>query len=124
MGGRLFKIGNVKEDFVEATLKREATMPTGLPLGGDINAAIPHVDIEYVKKSALGLVTLNEPVVFYNMVENDVPVHVRLVIMLALDQPKSQVEMLTSVAQVLQSKETIEQIIKATTAEEVLVALG
>ena len=124
LGGRLFELGNVKEDFVEATLGREVNLPTGLPLGGEINAAIPHVDIEYVKKSALGLATLREPVVFFNMVENDEPVLVRLVIMLALDQPKSQIDMLTSVAQVLQSKDTINQIINATTPDEVLTALA
>jgi mannitol/fructose-specific phosphotransferase system IIA component (Ntr-type) len=36
-------------------------MPTGLPLGGEFNAAIPHVDIEYVNKSALALATLCTP---------------------------------------------------------------
>lgn len=98
LGGKLRSLGFVKKDFVKATLEREANMPTGLPLSGRINAAIPHVDIEYVNKSALGLATLKQPVVFYNMVENDVEVPCQLVIMLALDAPKSQVEMLQSVA--------------------------
>ena len=52
LGGTLLERGLVKDDFIEATLKREAEMPTGLPLGGDVNAAIPHVDIEYVNQSA------------------------------------------------------------------------
>lgn len=124
LGSKLFALGFVKDNFVTATLEREANMPTGLPLGGEVNAAIPHVDIEYVNKSALGLVTLKEPVVFYNMVENDVAVPVRLVIMLALDKPKSQIEMLTSVAQVLQNNETISRIMAASTPEEVLTALA
>ena len=32
LGNRLHKLGLVKDGFVEATLRREADMPTGLPL--------------------------------------------------------------------------------------------
>ena len=124
LGGKLLALGFVKDDFVEATLDRERNMPTGLPLGGDVNAAIPHVDIEYVKKSALGLATLKQEVVFYNMVENDVAVPCRLVIMLALDKPKSQVEMLQAVAAVLQDSATIEKLMVAATPEEIFAALS
>jgi PTS system galactitol-specific IIA component len=117
LGGKLRDLGYVKEDFVEAALEREAAMPTGLPLGGEYNAAIPHVDIEYVNQSALGLATLSKDVVFYNMVESDVEVPCRLVIMLALDQPKSQIEMLQSVAAVLQDPEIIQGLVNAETQE-------
>jgi PTS system galactitol-specific IIA component len=89
-----------------------------------VNAAIPHVDIEYVSKSALGLATLREPVIFYNMVENDVEVPCQLVIMLALDAPKSQVEMLQNVAVILQQPEIIEALISARTPEDVFAALS
>jgi galactitol PTS system EIIA component len=119
LGGKLRDQGFVKEDFVEAALEREANMPTGLPLGGKYNAAIPHVDIEYVNQSALGLATLTNEVVFYNMVENDLEVPCRLVIMLALDQPKSQIEMLQSVASILQDPETIEGLVQAKTVDEI-----
>jgi len=119
LGGKLKEQGYVKEDFVDAALEREANMPTGLPLGGEYNAAIPHVDIEYVNRSALGLATLKEDVIFYNMVENDVEVPCRLVIMLALDQPKSQIEMLQSVAAVLQDPDVIGKLVNAKTTGEV-----
>ena len=124
LGGKLRELGYVKEDFVAAALEREASMPTGLPLGGDYNAAIPHVDIEYVNRSALGLATLKQDVIFYNMVENDVEVPCRLVIMLALDQPKSQIEMLQSVAAVLQDPEIIQGLVAAETTEEIFELLS
>jgi PTS system galactitol-specific IIA component len=124
LGDKLREQGFVKDNFVEAALEREANMPTGLPLGGDFNAAIPHVDIEYVNQSALGLATLTEDVVFYNMVENDVEVPCRLVIMLALDKPKSQIEMLQSVAAVLQDPEVISSLVQAETTEEVFEILS
>src|SRR5690606_40789485 len=69
LGNRLLKLGAVKEGFVEATLAREASMPTGLPLMGEFNAALPHVDIEYVNRPALALATLTRPVIFKNMVK-------------------------------------------------------
>jgi len=124
LGGKLRDLGYVKDNFIEAALEREANMPTGLPLGGDYNAAIPHVDIEYVNQSALGLATLKEDVVFYNMVDSDEEVPCRLVIMLALDQPKSQIEMLQSVAAVLQAPETIQELVTAKTTEEVFSILS
>jgi PTS system galactitol-specific IIA component len=119
LGGKLRDQGYVKDNFVEAALEREANLPTGLPLGGEYNAAIPHVDIEYVNESALGLATLKNDVVFYNMVESDVAVPCRLVIMLALDKPKSQIEMLQSVAAVLQDPEVIRKLVHAETTDEV-----
>ena len=123
LGGRLFKLGYVKDDFVEATLKREREMPTGLPLGGESNAAIPHVDIEYVNQSSLALATLASPVVFYNMVDNDEEVPCQLVIMLALDQPKSQIEMLQKVAEIFQTPGLVEKIIAAKSVEEIFDAV-
>ena len=124
LGEKLRSLGFVKDNFIEAALEREKNMPTGLPLGGEYNAAIPHVDIEYVNQSALGLATLKEDIIFYNMVENDVEVPCRLVIMLALDQPKSQIEMLQSVAAVLQSPETVQKLVIAKTTEEVFSILS
>lgn len=124
LGTRLFELGCVKDNFVEATLKREAEMPTGLPLGGDVNAAIPHVDLEYVNQPALALATLKNPVVFYNMVENDVEVPAQLIIMLALDQPKSQIEMLQQVAGILQQNSVVAGLMEATTPDEVFTVLA
>ena len=124
LGEKLRNLGFVKENFIEAALEREKNMPTGLPLGGEYNAAIPHVDIEFVNQSALGLAILKQDVVFYNMVENDQEVPCRLVIMLALDQPKSQIEMLQSVAAVLQDPETISKLVSAKSTEEVFSILS
>lgn len=123
LGSRLYDLGYVKDDFVEATLAREAEMPTGLPLAGEINAAIPHVDIEYVNRPALALATLSQPVIFQNMVDSEEEVPVRLVIMLALDQPKSQIEMLQQVAGVLQNPKLVDRLMAAEEVDEVLATL-
>ena len=123
LGGALNRSGYVKPGFVAATLAREATMPTGLPLGGEINAAIPHVDAEYVERPALALATLQQPVIFRNMVDPDAAVPVRLVIMLALDNPKSQVDMLQQVAEILQSPSIVDRLMAATSTGEIMTVL-
>lgn len=124
LGTELLKLGLVKDDFIDAALQREATMPTGLPLGGDVNAAIPHVDIEYVNQSALALATLKSPVIFRNMVDSDEEVPVQLVIMLALDAPKSQIEMLQQISLILQQPAVITSIMEAKTTADVIAAVS
>jgi galactitol PTS system EIIA component len=124
LGELLNQQGYVTDGFIDATLLREANMPTGLPLGGDCNAAIPHVDLEYVNKPAIALATLKQPIVFHHMVMNEEEVPVRLVIMLALDQPKSQIEALQQVAEVLQSPEIVNELLSAQTSAEVLAIMN
>src|SRR5664279_2080654 len=113
LSDRLLRAGYVRDSFAAAALKREQSIPTGLPLSGSINAAIPHTDIEHVIKPGVGMATLAEPVVFHNMVSPEENVDVRLVFILALDQPKSQVEMLQEVAGVLQNPELVNNLINA-----------
>ena len=124
LGESLRRLGRVKDGFVEATLRREAEMPTGLPLGGAVNAAIPHVDVEYVNSPALALATLASPVVFHNMVEPDEDVPVRLVIMLALDRPESQIEMLQQVSGILQQPELVTRLMAVTNVTDALALLS
>jgi PTS system galactitol-specific IIA component len=98
LGDELYEEGYVHESFVEAALSRESELPTGLPLAGEYNAAIPHTDIEHVKKPGLALATLTKPVLFQNMVNPEEGVEVHLVILMALDEAKAQVEMLQEIA--------------------------
>jgi galactitol PTS system EIIA component len=119
LGERLHELGYVNDGFIEATLRREATMPTGLPLGGVYNAAMPHVDLEYVRKPAIALATLQKPAIFHHMVMTEEEVPVRLVIMLALDQPKSQIEALQEIAALLQNDEVVSGLMNAQSPEQV-----
>ena len=123
LGGKLLAAGYVKDSFVQAALSRESELPTGLPLGAAYNAAIPHTDVEHVIQPALALATLKNPVTFQNMVDPDAGVEVQLVILMALDQPKAQVEMLQEIALVLQDSATIEGLVQASSVEEVLTSL-
>lgn len=123
IGGKLLFAGYVRETFIDAVLEREKTIPTGLPLSGDHHAAIPHTDVEHVIKPGLGMATLVRPVVFNNMISPQETVEVRLVFVLALDQPKSQIEMLQEVAQVLQRPDVVNALMKAKDLPQVHEAL-
>lgn len=124
LGGKLMYAGYVRGSFVEAALAREKVTPTGLPLDGKYNAAIPHTDIQHVIKPGVGLATLLEPVVFCNMVSPEEAVEVQLVFILALDEPKTQVEMLQEVAGVLQNSQLVTDLMKAKNLYQVREALS
>jgi PTS system galactitol-specific IIA component len=120
LGRLLFEAGHVKESFVQAALDREMSLPTGLPLMGGHNAAIPHTDVEHVLKPSIAFATLAQPVNFHNMVMPEELIPVSIVFLLALDQPKSQVGMLQEIAGILQKPVLIENLVKAQSSEEVV----
>jgi len=124
LSNRLFEAGFVHSSFSQAALERESRMPTGLPLGGKYNAAIPHTEIEHVIKPALALATLKQPVNFQNMIEPENAVPVQLVIVMALEQAKTQVEMLQEIAGVLQDEIIIEKLMNAVEITQVYEAFS
>ncbi|MEJ5203205.1 MAG: PTS sugar transporter subunit IIA [Anaerolineales bacterium] len=116
----LEKQGVVKPSFREAVWEREQNMPTGLELEGDFHAAIPHADIEHVNKPSLALAVLKHPVRFRCMVEPEKELDVRLVFLLAMDEPKKQIEMLQQVSTILQDAPLIKSLSVSNSAEEVM----
>jgi len=124
LGRRLEERGLVKPTFVAAAVERERTMPTGLPLGDDINVAVPHTDPEHVLRPGLALATLAQPVLFGSMDDPEQMIPVRVVFVMALSERKAQIEMLQSIAEVIQDRKTLDALLAARTVPEVLTALG
>ncbi len=116
----LEKNGDVKPSFFDAAWQREQSMPTGLELEGGIHAAIPHTDIEHVIRPSIALAILGQPVVFKSMIEPEKDIHVRIVFLLAMNQPKKQVEILQEVATILQDKELIQKLSACSFPKEVI----
>lgn len=123
LGKKLLDAGLVKESFIQAAIKRESTLPTGLPLEDEINVAIPHTDIEHVLKPGIALATLAKPVVFQNMVDPTEAISVSLVFLMALDQPHAQIEMLQEIMGVIQDEELLQTLMKAEEVQDVKNAL-
>lgn len=79
--------GYVKDTFLDALKTREANFPTGI-VSHDYNIALPHVDAEHVKKNALIIVILNEPIKFNRMDKLDEVIDVKVIFMLLIKDVK------------------------------------
>lgn len=123
LGKLLYKKGKVKKSFVEATIAREKEMPTGLPIG-NINAAIPHTDIEHVNKPSLAIGILNKPIPFGIMINPKELVEVSIVFLLALNKPHDQIEMLQKVALILQNSSILKELKQSKNSIQVVKVLS
>ncbi|MEM2249499.1 MAG: PTS sugar transporter subunit IIA [Candidatus Bathyarchaeia archaeon] len=120
---KLYEKGLVKASFEQAVLKREREMPTGLPIG-DINAAIPHADIEHVIKPSIAIATLAKPLPFHVMIDPDSIVDVKIIFLLALNEPHAQIQMLQTVATILQDSSLLHKLEKAKSSKEIIEILS
>ncbi len=118
LGSLLFEHGFVKDTFVQAVLDREKVYPTGLqtPILG---FAIPHTDTEHVNSPTVAIATLRQPVVFQAMGDPDTSVSVRVVMMLAISDPKAVVHVLRKVISILEDSEALTGLLGASSQEEI-----
>jgi galactitol PTS system EIIA component len=124
LAGKLETLGYVKPSYADAVVRREAAMPTGLPLGQAINVAIPHTDPEHVIKPGVALGVLSAPVDFANMEEPDKAVPVGVVFLLAINDKDKQIDMLQEIMEAIQDPAALSGLAKARTADEVRSLLG
>jgi len=121
LGSLLVEDGFGKSTLVDAALERERLHPTGLALdSGGINAAIPHADREHVAAPAIAVAVLATPINFRQMDDPDAEIPVRLVFLLALSDPESQVQTLRALGKALQNQELISRLVASTTPEELI----
>ena len=112
-------LGWVREDFLERIKKREETFPTGIQLM-NFGAAIPHTDAECVLEEFVAVITLQDPVVFYSMEDNNFQIKAQVVFVLGLNQPHAQLEMLQSLMGLLQNETVLSELLLATSEEELI----
>lgn len=102
----LYERGYVKETYRQAIQNREKQYPTGLPTE-TVGVAIPHTDAEHVNEEAIAIGILKKPVAFRLMGNMDEKIPVSLVFMLALKEPKMQLDMLQRLIALFQEKELL-----------------
>lgn len=110
MAEAMFQEGYVTEGFHDAIIQREENFPTGLPTGlptGEINVAIPHTDPEYVKKPAICLGVLDQPVEFCVMGMEGEKTSVSLLFMLAIKKKEDQLGLLQKLIEACQDQEVL-----------------
>jgi PTS system galactitol-specific IIA component len=118
LGGLLYEHGLVHDTFIEAVLEREKVFATGLPTP-EIQVAIPHADVEHVKRSAIAVGVLADPVSFGEMGNPDGTVNVQIVCCLAVKESESLVSLLQNLVGVFQDAPFLRQILAQGNAEDV-----
>lgn len=109
----------VKPTYIQAVLDREKIYPTGLPTRG-ISVAIPHTDSSHVRKSAIGLAVLNQPVGFSLMGgDGSEQIDAQIVFLLAISDSKAQIELLKKLMRLFQNDEVLAQIAAANEVDEI-----
>ncbi|GAB2027950.1 PTS sugar transporter subunit IIA [Lactovum odontotermitis] len=109
----------VTKDFFQKICEREIIFPTGLFVNG-IGVAIPHTDSDWVKRSQIAFMSLENPMTFYEMGTNDKEIAVNLVFMLALKEPHEQPEMLMKLIAMFQADKVLESLSKVDKIEDYL----
>jgi PTS system galactitol-specific IIA component len=123
LASRLFSAGYVKSSFEQAALVRERKSPTGLPFS-PWAVALPHADPEHGTTPRIALATLSKPVVFRQMGSPAVSLEVSIIVMPAFTAKEQAAASLTHLMTLLQAVEIRENMLKATTPEELLSALS
>lgn len=122
MADAMFDEGYVTDEFHNAIIKREESFPTGLPTG-EINVAIPHTDPEYVKKPAICLGVLEEPVEFNVMGMDGEKTNVSLLFMLAIKKKEEQLGLLQKLIEACQDQDVL-AILKSGNVDKIDEVLG
>jgi PTS system galactitol-specific IIA component len=123
LADRLAAIGVVAQSWKAAAIEREAAMPTGLPLAGDFAVAVPHTDPEHVLRPGLAIATLETPVPFRSMEDPATTVPARVVFAIALRDKHEQIDMLQTIAGLLQSPDQLRRMASAKNRDELFAAL-
>ncbi|SDD38173.1 PTS system, galactitol-specific IIA component [Terribacillus halophilus] len=120
MAENLVKEDLVETSFVSGIMEREKDYPTGLPTNSSISVAIPHTDIEHVKKNAISVAVLKEPAAFRVMGEASMETPVSIIFMLAMKESHAQLSLLKDLMTFLQDEGTLRDLYDSKTKEEVV----
>lgn len=117
LGAKLLDKGCVCDGFINAVLEREKDFPTGLPTV--IPVALPHTDAKFCAQSALAIAVLRQPVTFHEMGDASRELPVQIVLLLAIDDPKTQILWLQRIATLIQDEACLNGIRSATDRHDV-----
>ncbi|MUK87464.1 PTS sugar transporter subunit IIA [Ornithinibacillus sp. L9] len=97
----LYSKGYIEKTFKYAIKKRESEYPTGLATDV-MNLAIPHTDVEHVKKPFIFVAKLKKTLPFIQMGTNEDVINVDNIFILGIKDPSKQVNLLSKIMEKLQ----------------------
>ncbi|HHX26734.1 MAG TPA: PTS sugar transporter subunit IIA [Firmicutes bacterium] len=115
----LVRLGHVKSSYPHAVIAREQEFPTGLSTG-EIGVAIPHCDSEHVIEPAVAVAILDAPVQFRAMDDNRNTVSVDIILMLAIKDPSTQIDILRRVSGLVQSPAILKSLKMASSHTDII----
>lgn len=107
----------VKDTFFQAVIDREKVYPTGLSIN-DIGIAIPHTDSIHIIRPQIGFMSLKEPVIFKDMVDEKNEIKVSAIFMLGLLKSEQQIDILQKLVDLFQDQEMLKKVIACTNIDE------
>ncbi len=117
LGALLYKQKFVKNSYVNAVLEREKVFPTGIATKVT-GVAIPHTDSIHVKKSAIAIATLENPISFDAMGYPGKTVdNVAVIMMLAIVDPKKIMNVIRLISKILVDEDILNCILHASNAQ-------
>lgn len=115
--------GYVEKGFADAVIHREKLYPTALPTE-ILKVAIPHpMERDTIKKSAIIVTKLKNPVNFTLMGSDTDQVPVDIVFTLAVDGGEHQLEILQKLVSMFSEPESMKKIAKANTPVDIIKTL-
>lgn len=99
----------ILESYAQAVIDRESISPTGLKTQS-LGIAIPHTESIHVKKSAISVVTLEEPIKMKSMLDPEESIEVSIIFLLAINNPHGQVETLRKLMGIFQNQDLLKAI--------------
>lgn len=123
LAGELFrKKGAVKEGYEEATIKREEKFPTGLQ-AENTAVAIPHTDVTYANRTAIGCIVPKQPIQFMAMGTEDEVLNCEIIFPIIVSESEKQVEVLRELMTLFRDSTALSKIKNAQNPEEVMKVL-
>lgn len=116
-GAPLFEHGYVHDTFIDAVVQREKEYPTGLQLR-TMGVAMPHTFGTHVITPAVCVAKLAHPVEFGHMGESDVRVSAEILFMMAISDPKRQIETLSNMMGVFVNDKAMDEFANARGTQE------
>lgn len=122
LGSLMKNAGYVDEAYAQAVWERETVYPTGIENEG-FNFAITHASSDAIHKPGVGIAVLEEPVDFHRMDDPEKKTKVRIVLMLSIVDPNSQVKLLQKLMNRLQKTQLFEKLYACQDSKSVIRAL-
>ena len=99
-------------------IEREKGFPTGIQLFSMV-VGIPHTEAQYVKKTMVSVATLTKPIKINNMINPKESLETKMLFMIAMADPKGQVEILQTLMGLFKKTSVLEKIASEDSSESI-----